>query len=155
MEEPNDILEQLKQINRPNVKKNLPDLTPDELHDFIVKKAGRLITRTIDLIEENEDNIAAVVDADHTRAHADLIKAAAAALDTLTKLQIGKEKNQTIREVKQNNMAGELTDGTIRINREELLRQILIDTTIPVEGEVVKHQSTPSPKEDHTLEADS
>jgi hypothetical protein len=98
----NDIISQLKGTT-PLVKKEPEEttLTKDQLEEFIIKNSGKLITKSLNIVDDVKDVVTAGSDSKDIAALAELISATSSAIDTLNKVYISDEKNKTQVKVKQ------------------------------------------------------
>lgn len=118
----NDIITQLKGTIPVN-KKEVEDtpLTKDQLEEFIIKNSGKLITKSLNIVDDVKDVVTAGSDSKDIAALAELISATSSAIDTLNKVYISDEKNKTQVRVKQMDV-----DSRERINIADNQTKILL-----------------------------
>ena len=97
----NDIITQIKS-NKEVVREKQDDVQIDKesLEEFIMEKSGKLVTKSLDIVDNVNDYIASAPENRDVAALAELIKAASTAIDTLQKLHTGNKRNETQKEVK-------------------------------------------------------
>ena len=98
-----DILSQIKDHKRETteVRKIEEQFDVDKLEEFIVNKTGALINSSVDMVENVKDYISSAPENRDVASLAELIKASASAIDSLTKLHTAKEGNKSKMEIKQ------------------------------------------------------
>tara|TARA_R110002051_G_scaffold101752_3_gene172729 strand:+ start:213 stop:653 length:441 start_codon:yes stop_codon:yes gene_type:complete len=98
----NDIISQLKQNNKA-AKTPIEEsvLNKEDLEDFIIQNSGKLIKRSLSIVENVNDYISSAPENRDVAALAELIKASSAAIETLNKLHTSKARNDTQVVVKQ------------------------------------------------------
>lgn len=118
----NDIISQLRGTT-PIVKKEPEEttLTKDQLEEFIIKNSGKLITKSLNIVDDVKDVVTAGSDSKDIAALAELISATSSAIDTLNKVYISDEKNKTQVKVKQMDV-----DSRERINISDNQTKILL-----------------------------
>lgn len=128
----NDIITQLKGTIPVN-KKEVEDtpLTKDQLEEFIIKNSGKLITKSLNIVDDVKDVVTAGSDSKDIAALAELISATSSAIDTLNKVYISDEKNKTQVRVKQMDVDSRerinITDNQTKIllSREDIMKAIV------------------------------
>jgi hypothetical protein len=134
----NDILSQLK--GTVAVAKKQPDeeiLTKDQLEEFIIKNSGKLVTKSLNIVDDVKDYVASAPDAKDVAALAELISATSSAIETLNKVYISDERNKTQVAVKQMDVDSRermnITDNKTKIllSREDIMKA-LVDDAIDV-----------------------
>ena len=85
----NDIISQLKNttISAKKEPEEIP-LTKDQLEDFIIKNSGKLVTRSLNIVDDVKEYVASAPDAKDVAALAELISATSSAIETLNKVYI-------------------------------------------------------------------
>ena len=127
-----DIIAQLKTNNK-TVRNSEPSvLNKEDLEDFLIQNSGRLIQKSLNIVDNVDEYISSAPENRDVAALAELIKASSSALEMLNKLHTAKEKNQTQVVVKQMDVASRerinITDNQTRVllSREDIL-QALVD----------------------------
>lgn len=135
----NDILSQLK--GTVAVSKKQPEeetLTKDQLEEFIIKNSGKLVTKSLNIVDDVKDYVASAPDAKDVAALAELISATSSAIETLNKVYISDEKNKTQMKVKQMDVDSRermnITDNKTKIllSREDIMKALVNDDAIDV-----------------------
>jgi len=135
----NDILSQLK--GTVAVAKKQPDeeiLTKDQLEEFIIKNSGKLVTKSLNIVDDVKDYVASAPDAKDVAALAELISATSSAIETLNKVYISDERNKTQVAVKQMDVDSRermnITDNKTKIllSREDIMKALVNDDAIDV-----------------------
>lgn len=133
----NDILTQLKGTV-PAAKKQSEEepLTKDQLEEFIIKNSGKLITKSLNIVDDVKDFVIAGSDSKDVAALAELINATSSAIDTLNRVYISDENNKTRVHVKQMDIESRerinITDNQTKIllSREDIMKALVNDGDI-------------------------
>lgn len=135
----NDILSQLK--GAVAVTKKQPDeevLTKDQLEEFIIKNSGKLVTKSLNIVDDVKDYVSSAPDAKDVAALAELISATSSAIETLNKVYISDERNKTQVQVKQMDVESRermnITDNKTKIllSREDIMKALVDNDAIDV-----------------------
>ena len=137
----NDIIAQIKGNNKTTREKR-EDVTIDKenLEEFIMQSSGKLVTKSLELVDNVHEYIASSPENRDVAALAEVIKATAGSIDTLQKLHSSNERNETQKEVKQMDVESKerinITDNQTKVllSREDIM-QALIDRE---DGEVIQ-----------------
>jgi hypothetical protein len=97
----NDIIAQIKGNNN-TVREKKQDVTidKDNLEEFIMKSSGKLVAKSLEIVDNVNDYISSAPENRDVAALAEVIKATAGSIDTLQKLHSSNERNETQKEVK-------------------------------------------------------
>lgn len=135
----NDILSQLKNTT---VIKQTPvtdTLTKEKLEEFLIKNSGKLVTDSINLIDDMRDFVGtADADPESISALAELIKAASSAVDTLNKIYISDERNKNQVKIKTMDIESReklsIMDNQTRVllSREDIMKAIIDKEVIDI-----------------------
>jgi hypothetical protein len=135
----NDILSQLKNTS---VIKHTPvteTLTKEKLEEFLIKNSGKLVTDSINLIDDMRDFVGtADADPDSISALAELIKAASSAVDTLNKIYISDERNKNQVKIKTMDIESKeklsIMDNQTKVllSREDIMKAIIDKEVIDI-----------------------
>jgi len=135
----NDILSQLKNTS---VIKHTPvteTLTKEKLEEFLIKNSGKLVTDSINLIDDMRDFVGtADADPDSISALAELIKAASSAVDTLNKIYISDERNKNQVKIKTMDIESKeklsIIDNQTKVllSREDIMKAIIDKEVIDI-----------------------
>ena len=118
----NDIIAQLKQNNKvakAPVEESV--LNKEDLEDFLIQNSGKLIKKSLSIVDNVNDYISSAPENRDVAALAELIKASSSAIETLNKLHTAKERNETQLEVKKLDV-----ESRERINIADNQTQILL-----------------------------
>tara|TARA_R100000664_G_scaffold9218_1_gene15330 strand:+ start:1608 stop:2054 length:447 start_codon:yes stop_codon:yes gene_type:complete len=98
----NDIIAQIKG-NKKTVQSFQNEeisIDRDNLEEFILKSSGKLVTKSLEIVDNVNDYISSAPENRDVAALAEVIKATAGSIDTLQKLHSSNERNDTQKEVK-------------------------------------------------------
>ena len=130
----NDIISQLKQNNkvaRTPVEESV--LNKEDLEDFLIQNSGKLIKKSLSIVDNVNDYISSAPENRDVAALAELIKASSSAIETLNKLHVAKERNETQLEVKKIDVQSKerinIADNQAKIllSREDIMNALLDD----------------------------
>lgn len=131
----NDILSQLKASSIPvTSREDEVILTKDNLEEFILKSSGKLVTKSLGLIDDIQAFVSTSPEPDDVAALSELIKAASSAVESLNKIYISDSKNENQMKMKQLDIAAReklsIMDNQTKIllSREDIMKA-LVNTT--------------------------
>ena len=131
----NSLVNQLKDNN--TVSKNIDTakadvpLSRDDVEDFVVENAGKLITQSLEVMESVKDYIMASNDPDSISSLADLIRASSSSIDTLNKMVIQNKRTATTLAAKKMDVEAKYAieeqknEHALIASREEMFKKIL------------------------------
>lgn len=134
-----DLLAQLKGVTAASkeIQKDEFSLEKEELEKFLLNYSGKLIKGTVDYVEEVKQFITSAPDSRDVDALSKLVGASASAIESLNKILLQDKANEAKIQVKQMDIESkkELQDSSnerlgLSINREELLKQLVMDAKI-------------------------
>jgi len=96
----NDIITQLKGNKKDVREREQVEINRDNLEEFIMNNSSKLVTKSLDIVDNVNDYISSAPENRDVAALAELIKASSGAIDTLQKLHTSNERNETQKEVK-------------------------------------------------------
>jgi len=129
-----DIISQLKQNNkvaRAPVEESILD--KENLEDFLIQNSGKLIKKSLSIVDNVNDYISSAPENRDVAALAELIKASSSAIETLNKLHVAKESNETQLEVKKIDVQSKermnIADNQAKIllSREDVISALVED----------------------------
>lgn len=129
-----DIISQLKQNNkvaRAPVEESFLD--KKNLEDFLIQNSGKLIKKSLSIVDNVNDYISSAPENRDVAALAELIKASSSAIETLNKLHVAKERNETQLEVKKIDVESKermnIADNQAKIllSREDVISALVED----------------------------
>ena len=134
-----DLLAQLKGVTAASkeIQKDEFSLEKEELEKFLLNYSGKLIKGTVDYVEEVKQFLTSAPDSRDVDALSKLVGASASAIESLNKILLQDKANEAKIQVKQMDIESkkELQDSSnerlgLSINREELLKQLVMDAKI-------------------------
>lgn len=125
-----DIITQLKGTTALSKKEPEDDLTKEKLEEFIIKNSGKLIKRSLDIIDDVQAYISSAPDAKDVAAFAELLKASSASMESLNKIYISLEKNKTTKDIKQMDIVSKERQNTQDnithlLSRKEIMKELM------------------------------
>ena len=135
-----DIISQLKQTTALSRKEPEEPLEKEKLEDFIIKSSGKLINKTLNIVDNVNDYISSAPDARDVAALAELLKAASSSIEALNKVYTSIEKNKTTKEIKQMDI-----DSKERINAQD-------NTTYLLSRKEIMQELFNKPEDDKTID---
>jgi DNA-binding protein len=125
-----DILTQLKSTTALSKKEPEDELTKEKLEEFIIKNSGKLIKRSLDIIDDVQAYISSAPDAKDVAAFAELLKASSASMESLNKIYISLEKNKTTKDIKQMDIESKEKQNTQDnithlLSRKEIMKELM------------------------------
>ena len=141
-----DLINQLKNTNK-EVKK-LPKqqeftLEKDELEQFLINKAGKLINDSMEMVDNVKQYVAAAPNSEEVESLANLLKATTSSIDSLSRIFIQNKRSETSIDVKKMDIDSKKelleTDhqNKLELSREEVLDRLIKNADI-IEAEVVE-----------------
>jgi hypothetical protein len=129
----NDIISQLKTSSLSNTSTQKEDvkLTKDNLEEFILTNTGKLVTKSLGLIDNIESFVSTSPEPDDVTALSELIKAATSAVESLNKIYIADSKNENQMKIKKLDIAAKeklsLMDNQTKIllSREDIMKALI------------------------------
>lgn len=115
-----DIITQLKGTTALTKREPDSELTKEKLEEFIIKNSGKLIMKSLDIIDDVQAYISSAPDAKDVAAFAELLKASSASMESLNKIYISLEKNKTTKDIKQMDL-----DSREKINTQDNITHLL------------------------------
>ena len=138
-EEVDDLIKQL-QSNTKNIKNIQKDpeftLKKEELEQFILNKAGKLVNDSIDMVGNIKQYVDAAPNAEDVESLASLLKATTSSIDTLSKLLVQDKRTATSIAVKRLDIESKKqlqeTDhqNKLELTREEVLDRLMNDSKL-------------------------
>ena len=126
----NDIITQLKGTTALTKKEPVEELDKEKLEEFIIKNSGKLIVKTLDIVDDVQTYISSAPEAKDVTALAELLKAASSSIEALNKVYTSIEKNKTVKEVKQMDIDSRekinvQDNATFLLSRKEIMQELL------------------------------
>ena len=125
-----DIISQLKGNTVLATRAPVDELTKENLEEFIIKNSGRLINKSLDIIDDVQTYIASAPDAKDVAAFAELLKATSAGMESLNKIYISIERNKNAKDIKQMDINSRerintQDNVTFLVSRKEMMRELI------------------------------
>jgi hypothetical protein len=128
----NDIIAQIKGNNK-TVREKKEDVTidKDNLEEFIMKSSGKLVNKSLEIVDNVNDYISSAPENRDVAALAEVIKATSASIDTLQKLHSSNERNETQKEVKKMDVESKerlnIADNQTRmlLSRDDIMKALI------------------------------
>ena len=143
----NSLIDQLKDtssmVKQVNDSEDEFTLNKEDLEDFVINNAGKIINESLSTIEHYKEYVTAAPNAEDISAYADLIRATSTAVESLNKIIVQDKRSATSEKVKMIDMEGkkQLQDSEeanylLRGTRTEMLEELMkkadaIDITKP------------------------
>jgi hypothetical protein len=126
----NDIITQLKGTTALSKREPEEELDKEKLEEFIIKNSGKLITKTLNIVDDVQMYISSAPEAKDVTALAELLKAASSSIEALNKVYTSIEKNKTVKEVKQMDIDSRekintQDNTTFLLSRKEIMQELL------------------------------
>ena len=129
----NDIISQLRTSSLSNTSPQKEDvkLTKDNLEEFILTNTGKLVTKSLGLIDNIESFVSTSPEPDDVTALSELIKAATSAVESLNKIYIADSRNENQMKIKKLDIAAKeklsLMDNQTKIllSREDIMKALI------------------------------
>jgi hypothetical protein len=131
------ILDQLQQslTEKKEIVKAPPSaLTNENLEEFVLQQTATLVNQSMEAVDNLKDYIQAGVSDREITAFAEVVKASSAAIETLNKLLIAREKNKLTSELKEKDIQARKELNTqdnqtrLLLSREDLMKQLIVDS---------------------------
>ena len=112
------------------------ELRKENLEDFILKYAGKLVKDGVEFVEDLKTTFSQSLDPREIESLAETFKGVSGALNILKDIQVSKEKSKTSKELKTMEIEAKkerVEDKEIRglkINRDELFKKLLDDASV-------------------------
>ena len=127
-----DILSQLNDTTA--LSRKIPqieeELQKEDLEKYIISTSGKLINKTLGIIDNVQDYISSAPEAKDVTALAELLKAASSSIESLNKVYTSIERNKTVKEVKQMDIDSREKINTqdnaaFLLSRKEVMKELL------------------------------
>lgn len=141
----NDLLSQLQastDVQDNKATKEEFSLTKEKLEEFLLNNSGKLIKGSLDYIEDIGQYVTAAPDSRDVEALAKLVSSSAAAIETLNKIHIANQRNESALKIKELDIESKKAlqnsqnENKLIMNREELLSQLLDKAKVISDAEI-------------------
>lgn len=145
-----DLINQLKNTNKE--MKKLPKtqeftLERDDLEQFLINKAGKLINDSMEMVDNVKQYVAAAPNSEEVESLANLLKATTSSIDSLSRIFIQNKKSETSISMKKMDIDSKKelleTDhqNKLEMSREEVLDRLIRNADI-IEADVIEEKHT-------------
>ena len=135
----NDIITQIKG-SKEAVRAQRKDVHIDkeDLEEFIMKSSGKLVSKSLEIVENVNDYISSAPENRDVAALAEVIKATAGSIDTLQKLHSSNERNDTQKEVKKMDVESKERISIVDNQTKVLLsREDIMDALVDRDDDII------------------
>lgn len=131
------ILDQLQQSlteKKETIKSPPTALNSENLEEFVLQQTATLVNQSMEAVDNLKDYIQAGVSDREITAFAEVVKASSAAIESLNRLLISREKNKLTAELKEKDIQARKELNTqdnqtrLLLSREDLMKQLIIDS---------------------------
>ena len=129
-----DLVDQLKNaekyLKKPEKAEEDFDLNPEELEKFILNNAGKLVKKSIDMVDEVKQYVETAPESRDVSSLSELINASSSAIETLSKILVQNKRDKTQKEVKQMDIDGkkQLMQGEFNakmmLSRDDVMNEL-------------------------------
>ncbi len=108
--EVDDIISQIKNQSKivNQLPKNKPDLKKEDLEEFVITNAGKVVNHSLEMVENLKLEVLAGADSKLIESVSELVKATTSAIDALSKLKISEDKIKAQKEITQMNIQAKI-----------------------------------------------
>jgi sugar-specific transcriptional regulator TrmB len=129
-----DLVDQLKNaekyLKKPEKAEEDFNLNPEELEKFILNNAGKLVKKSIDMVDEVKQYVETAPESRDVSSLSELINASSSAIETLSKILVQNKRDKTQKEVKQMDIDGkkQLMQGEFNakmmLSRDDVMKEL-------------------------------
>ena len=129
-----DLVDQLKNaekyLKKPEKAEEEFNLNPEELEKFILNNAGKLVKKSIDMVDEVKQYVETAPESRDVSSLSELINASSSAIETLSKILVQNKRDKTQKEVKQMDIDGkkQLMQGEfnakVMLSRDDVMKEL-------------------------------
>jgi len=129
-----DLVDQLKNaeqfLKKPEKAEEEFNLNPEELEKFILNNAGKLVKKSIDMVDEVKQYVETAPESRDVSSLSELINASSSAIETLSKILVQNKRDKTQKEVKQMDIDGkkQLMQGEFNakmmLSRDDVMNEL-------------------------------
>jgi len=129
-----DLVDQLKNaekyLKKPEKAEQEFNLDPEELEKFILNNAGKLVKKSIEMVDEVKQYVETAPESRDVSSLSELINASSSAIETLSKILVQNKRDKTQKEVKQMDIDGkkQLMQGEfnakVMLSRDDVMKEL-------------------------------
>ena len=119
-----------KYLKKPEKAEEEFNLDPEELEKFILNNAGKLVKKSIDMVDEVKQYVETAPESRDVSSLSELINASSSAIETLSKILVQNKRDKTQKEVKQMDIDGkkQLMQGEfnakVMLSRDDVMKEL-------------------------------
>jgi len=143
-----DLVDQLKNaekyLKKPEKAEEEFNLDPEELEKFILNNAGKLVKKSIDMVDEVKQYVETAPESRDVSSLSELINASSSAIETLSKILVQNKRDKTQKEVKQMDIDGkkQLMQGEfnakLMLSRDDVMNELF--NKVKNDDDVIQNQ---------------
>ena len=129
-----DLVDQFKNaeqfLKKPEKAEEEFNLNPEELEKFILNNAGKLVKKSIEMVDEVKQYVETAPESRDVSSLSELINASSSAIETLSKILVQNKRDKTQKEVKQMDIEGkkQLMQGEFNakmmLSRDDVMNEL-------------------------------
>tara|TARA_B100002019_G_C21167783_1_gene546780 strand:- start:400 stop:873 length:474 start_codon:yes stop_codon:yes gene_type:complete len=147
-----DLVDQLKNaekyLKKPEKAEEDFDLNPEELEKFILNNAGKLVKKSIDMVDEVKQYVETAPESRDVSSLSELINASSSAIETLSKILVQNKRDKTQKEVKQMDIDGKKQLMQGEFNAKMMLSRDDVMNELFKKVEAEEKNITPTPSQE-------
>lgn len=147
-----DLVDQLKNaekyLKKPEKAEEEFNLDPEELEKFILNNAGKLVKKSIDMVDEVKQYVETAPESRDVSSLSELINASSSAIETLSKILVQNKKDKTQKEVKQMDIDGKKQLMQGEFNAKMMLSRDDVMNELFKKVEAEEKNITPTPSQE-------
>ena len=147
-----DLVDQLKNaekyLKKPEKAEEEFNLNPEELEKFILNNAGKLVKKSIDMVDEVKQYVETAPESRDVSSLSELINASSSAIETLSKILVQNKRDKTQKEVKQMDIDGKKQLMQGEFNAKMMLSRDDVMNELFKKVEAEEKNITPTPSQE-------
>ena len=147
-----DLVDQLKNaekyLKKPEKAEEDFNLNPEELEKFILNNAGKLVKKSIDMVDEVKQYVETAPESRDVSSLSELINASSSAIETLSKILVQNKRDKTQKEVKQMDIDGKKQLMQGEFNAKMMLSRDDVMNELFKKVEAEEKNITPTPSQE-------
>ena len=147
-----DLVDQLKNaekyLKKPEKAEEEFNLDPEELEKFILNNAGKLVKKSIDMVDEVKQYVETAPESRDVSSLSELINASSSAIETLSKILVQNKRDKTQKEVKQMDIDGKKQLMQGEFNAKMMLSRDDVMNELFKKVEAEEKNITPTPSQE-------
>lgn len=147
-----DLVDQLKNaekyLKKPEKAEEEFNLDTEELEKFILNNAGKLVKKSIDMVDEVKQYVETAPESRDVSSLSELINASSSAIETLSKILVQNKRDKTQKEVKQMDIDGKKQLMQGEFNAKMMLSRDDVMNELFKKVEAEEKNITPTPSQE-------